>query len=129
MTLEKRTFAALTSGLEVVEAGGQGLVVSGFSAANHKKAGAGSPASAASGSFGLLALRPEDGQELWRQELQAKPQKHDCNLVDLNEDGVNDCLVVGDGGLLTAVDPTNGNFGALFLYVVVILAHFFCLLL
>ena len=57
---------------------------------------------------GLIALRPDTGQELWRQSLKALPRKHDCNLVDVNGDGLQDCLVVGDGGLLTAIEPRTG---------------------
>jgi hypothetical protein len=103
--------SALTSGLEVVESphlanGGLShghdvlhVVISGFSNDPLK-----SP-----GSFGLLALRPEDGAEVWRQELEAKPYKHDCNLVDLNGDGLRDCVVVGARGLFNAVDPKTGK--------------------
>ena len=53
-------------------------------------------------------MRPDTGQELWRQSLKALPRKHDCNLVDVNGDGLQDCLVVGDGGLLTAIEPRTG---------------------
>ena len=70
------------------------MVVSGFSNSSY---------------FGLLALRPEDGAELWRQELEAKPLKHDCNLVDVNNDGLKDCIVVGERGMLAAIDPQTGK--------------------
>ena len=72
------------------------IVVSGFS--NRPK------------EFGLLALRPTDGAEVWRRRLAGQPRKHDCNLVDLNGDGKKDCLVIGEGGLLTAIDPYSGKF-------------------
>lgn len=94
------SFSALTSGLEVVETKEEAeeadstLVVSGFSNSSY---------------FGLLALRPEDGAELWRQELEAKPLKHDCNLVDVNNDGLKDCIVVGERGMLAAIDPQTGK--------------------
>ena len=87
------SFSALTSGLEVVE-DVEDIVVSGFSNSSY---------------FGLLALRPEDGAELWRLELEAKPLKHDCNLVDVNNDGFKDCIVMGERGLLAAIDPKTGK--------------------
>ena len=89
------SFSALTSGLEVVEDGEATIVVSGYSNSSY---------------FGLLALRPEDGSELWRQELEAKPLKHDCNLVDVNNDGLKDCIVAGERGLLAAIDPKTGKY-------------------
>ena len=49
------------------------------------------------------------GREKWRSELVSKPSKHDCNLIDANGDGVKDCIVVGDHGLMTAVNPINGE--------------------
>ena len=73
------------------------IVVSGFS--NNLK----------SSSYGLLALRPEDGAEVWRRELLAKPHRHDCNLIDVNQDGLNDCIVVGHEGMLSAIDPKTGK--------------------
>ena len=90
------SFSALTSGLEVVETKEEAdsMVVSGFSNSSY---------------FGILALRPEDGAELWRQELEAKPLKHDCNLVDVNNDGLKDCIVVGERGMLAAIDPQTGK--------------------
>ena len=51
----------------------------------------------------------QDGTELWRRELQAKPHRHDCNLIDVNQDGLKDCIVVGHEGLLTAIDPKTGE--------------------
>ena len=84
------------------------VVVSGFS--NNLK----------SSSYGLLALRPEDGAEIWRRELQAKPHRHDCNLIDVNQDGVNDCIVVGHEGLLTAIDPKTGKHKKKFDYGLII---------
>ena len=51
----------------------------------------------------------QDGTELWRRELQAKPHRHDCNLIDVNQDGLRDCIVVGHEGLLTAIDPKTGE--------------------
>ena len=89
----------MTSGLEeVVVKDVLHVVVSGFS--NNVKS---------LGNFGLLALRPEDGTEVWRRELQAKPHKHDCNLLDVNGDNRHDCIVVGEHGLMAAIDPHTGK--------------------
>ena len=38
-----------------------------------------------------------------------RPNRHDCRLVDLNSDGIYECLVVGDRGLLAAVNPVEGE--------------------
>lgn len=87
---------ALTSGLEVVDHPNSNtpLVVSGYTSDK---------------SFGLLGFRPQDGEERWRRSLHSKPHKHDCNLVDVNVDGQADCLVVGEHGLLAAINPRNGD--------------------
>ena len=103
----------LTSGLEVVKLDKYQVVVSGFATAALPTTSAALVATAALASgkdaSGLIALRPDTGQELWRQGLKALPRKHDCNLVDVNNDGLHDCLVVGDSGLLTAIDPRTGK--------------------
>ena len=113
-----KKLTGLTSGLEVVKLDeNQEVVVSGFESAseattimeNSKTAStAESGGASRRDATGLIALRPDTGQELWRQSLKALPRKHDCNLVDVNGDGLQDCLVVGDGGLLTAIEPRTG---------------------
>ena len=103
----------MTSGLEVVKLDNyQEVVVSGFAVSSSTAASDSAVAAPATASrkdaSGLIAFRPDTGQELWRHGLKAFPRKHDCNLVDVNGDGLHDCLVVGDSGLLTAIDPRTG---------------------
>ena len=57
----------------------------------------------------MIGLDPASGREAWRLPLSATPTKHDCHLVDANEDGLLDCIVVGEKGLLAAVDPRTGG--------------------
>ena len=99
----------LTSGLEVVKLDNyQEVVVSGFAVLSSSAASDSAVAASRKDASGLIAFRPDTGQELWRHGLKAFPRKHDCNLVDVNGDGLQDCLVVGDSGLLTAIDPRTG---------------------
>ena len=39
----------------------------------------------------------------------SKPSKHDCQLLDVDQDGIKDCVVVGENGLMTAINPINGK--------------------
>ena len=86
------------------------LAVKAKMAAKGKASGPLSAGEGPTASYGLLALRPEDGAELWRQVLKAKPHKHDCNLLDVDQDGLKDCIVVGHQGLFAAINPKTGEF-------------------
>lgn len=92
----------LTSGLEVIShPKGQTFLVSGYHPSHltdHTL-----------DTFGLLGLNPHTGQELWRRPLFAKPHNHDCQLIDVDDDGIKDCITVGDNGLMAAINPINGN--------------------
>lgn len=91
-------FPALSGGgLEVVKinSGADSILVSGFSD------------DLSSSDFGMIAFAPETGTEMWRRQLYARPTAHDCALVDVNGDGSEDCLIVGEKGLMAAVDPSN----------------------
>jgi len=57
---------------------------------------------------GVIGLGLADGNERWRSELVSKPSKHDCQLLDVDQDGIKDCVVVGENGLMTAINPING---------------------
>lgn len=46
---------------------------------------------------------------MWRKPIPAKPLNHDCQLVDVDADGVKDCIVVGEGGIMTAIKPRTGG--------------------
>ncbi len=104
-------FSALTSGLEVVDLNRVNtrnlLSTSGRSVSS--KIVISGYANVADKSFGLLALTPEAGDEVWRRPTKARPFKHDCNLVDLDLDGLKECLVVGEKGLFAAINPLNGK--------------------
>ena len=39
----------------------------------------------------------------------SKPSKHNCQLLDVDQDGIKDCVVVGENGLMTAINPINGK--------------------
>ena len=59
---------------------------------------------------GLIGVKVFDGTESWRRPfINNQPSKHNCRLVDTNSDGTQDCIVVGNHGLLSAIDPNNGK--------------------
>nr|CAD7196193.1 unnamed protein product [Timema douglasi] len=49
------------------------------------------------------------GHDAWMTKLHNVPQDMDCSLIDINKDNVNDCIVVGENGLLAAIEPLYGN--------------------
>ena len=122
----------LTSGIEIIskrsvrrhpeedEEGGSlrlfedAIVFSGYESRLRRRGGGGGEPRPSStnddlSSNGLIGLSLNDGSERWRSGLLSKPSKHDCNLIDVDGDGVKDCLVVGQHGLMTAVNPINGK--------------------
>ena len=59
---------------------------------------------------GLIGVKVSDGTESWRRPfINNEPSKHNCRLLDTNNDGTQDCIVVGNHGLLSAIDPNNGK--------------------
>ena len=63
---------------------------------------------------GLIGVKVSDGSESWRRPFinvqnEVEPSKHNCRLLDTNNDGTQDCIVVGNHGLLSAIDPNNGK--------------------
>ena len=62
---------------------------------------------------GLIGVKVLDGSESWRRPFinqnVEEPSKHNCRLLDTNNDGTQDCIVVGNHGLLSAIDPNNGK--------------------
>ena len=59
---------------------------------------------------GLIGIKVSDGTESWRRPFINEPSKHNCRLLDTNSDGTQDCIVVGNHGLLSAIDPNNGKY-------------------
>ncbi|KAG8186013.1 hypothetical protein JTE90_004435 [Oedothorax gibbosus] len=57
---------------------------------------------------GLVAIQINDGKEIWRLHLHSKPLSLSCHTLDVNSDKVPECLVIGEDGLLTAVDAKEG---------------------
>ena len=58
---------------------------------------------------GLIGVKVSDGTESWRRPFINEPSKHNCRLIDTNNDGTKDCIVVGNHGLFSAIDPNNGK--------------------
>ena len=59
---------------------------------------------------GLIGVKVSDGAESWRRSfINKEPSKHNCRLIDTNSDGTHDCIVVGNHGLLSSIDPNNGK--------------------
>ena len=110
----------LTNGLEVASISStlSPIVITGYHHASAPKAATSSSGGPGTGSrqrfdsSGLLAIDPKSGNEVWRRLLFARPWDHTCRLqmFDANGNGVSDCVVVGDRGLMEAVDPVKGKY-------------------
>ncbi|XP_040571328.1 uncharacterized protein [Lepeophtheirus salmonis] len=81
----------LISGLEVISSS---VVVSGYSENTS--------------SYGMIGFDPESGQILWKRSISSIIHKHGCHLIDVNGDGIKDCIVTGDSGIFAAINPVNG---------------------
>ncbi|XP_035230049.1 uncharacterized protein LOC118201997, partial [Stegodyphus dumicola] len=57
---------------------------------------------------GLLAVQESTGKEQWRLPFHSTPFSSICNIIDVNLDGIPECLVIGSNGLLVAVDIKKG---------------------
>ncbi|GIY06033.1 uncharacterized protein CDAR_24631 [Caerostris darwini] len=57
---------------------------------------------------GLMAIKESDGKESWRLHLHSLPASSICNVIDVNSDGIKECLVIGNDGLLVAIDVKKG---------------------
>lgn len=57
---------------------------------------------------GLIAIEGPTGKERWRLSLHSTPTSSICDAIDVNLDGYHECIVVGNNGLLTAVDVKKG---------------------
>ncbi|GIY68312.1 uncharacterized protein CEXT_220901 [Caerostris extrusa] len=57
---------------------------------------------------GLIAIKESNGKESWRLHLHSLPVSSICNVIDVNSDGIKECLVIGNDGLLVAIDVKKG---------------------
>jgi hypothetical protein len=58
---------------------------------------------------GLIALDSVRPVELWRKTLNNVPKEVDCGLIDINLDGVLDCIVIADNGYLAVLSQATGE--------------------
>lgn len=58
----------------------------------------------------LLCLLGGTGDIAWTHMLVREPLAVDCNLLDVNKDGILDCVVAGSEDLLKTVDPLSGAY-------------------
>jgi hypothetical protein len=57
---------------------------------------------------GLISLIGSTGEVAWYIHFSRTPHTMDCSLIDVTGDGAEDCIVVGTGKLLVAVNPIPG---------------------
>ncbi|XP_055928423.1 uncharacterized protein LOC129959552 [Argiope bruennichi] len=57
---------------------------------------------------GLIAIQESNGKESWRLHLHSLPISSFCNVIDVNSDGIAECLVIGYNGLFAAIDVKKG---------------------
>ena len=56
---------------------------------------------------GVIAVRADDGKEVWRNPFYTDVLDVICS-TDVNNDGIMDCTVIGSTGLLAAINASNG---------------------
>lgn len=56
----------------------------------------------------IIALRGRDGKLLWKANAYAEVFELLCHGIDVNSDGVDDCIVTGRLAELRAINPLNG---------------------
>lgn len=61
----------------------------------------------------IIALRGVDGTELWRTAVGGQIFEMNCGQIDVNKDGIPDCLAAGRLGTLLAFDYRNGQCSSL----------------
>ncbi|XP_064624748.1 uncharacterized protein LOC135486131 isoform X2 [Lineus longissimus] len=57
----------------------------------------------------VIALRGSDGQVLWNISVTAEIFLFNCEGIDINKDGMKDCIGGGRMGSLVAFNPKNGD--------------------
>lgn len=57
---------------------------------------------------GIIAMNGNTGEVAWQNEMTNEPRSIDCSLIDCDNNGVNDCLVLDEFGQLTCID-FNGH--------------------
>ncbi|KAJ9580251.1 hypothetical protein L9F63_004064 [Diploptera punctata] len=57
---------------------------------------------------GLVSLTGSAGEVAWYIPLPKMPKEMDCTLIDVTDDGTEDCIILGSGKLLAAINPISG---------------------
>lgn len=58
---------------------------------------------------GVMTLSGNSGKLSWSREMTNEPRSIDCNLIDCDKSGTNDCLILDDFGQLACLDG-SGHF-------------------
>lgn len=58
---------------------------------------------------GIISLVGTTGQVAWYDELVNEPSIIDCNLIDADWNGENDCLVIDEFGEMSCINPISGQ--------------------
>ncbi|XP_076309136.1 uncharacterized protein LOC143224751 isoform X3 [Tachypleus tridentatus] len=62
-----------------------------------------------SSTAGLMALSQSGGKIVWYVPLHSVPTSLKCNILDVNKDGIMDCIIRGENGLFVAINSVNGH--------------------
>lgn len=57
----------------------------------------------------VLGLRAADGKVVWEKNFTEAIQYFNCSLIDVNNDGVDDCLLFPVVNSFSAIDSLTGN--------------------
>lgn len=58
---------------------------------------------------GVVTLSVDSGLIIWSREMSNEPRSADCNLIDCDNSGTKDCLILDSVGQLSCLD-SNGHF-------------------
>lgn len=58
---------------------------------------------------GIISLIGSSGQVAWYDELVNEPSIIDCNLIDADLSGDNDCIVIDEFGEMSCINPISGQ--------------------
>ena len=61
-------------------------------------------------------MRGFDGHELWKAPTRSVVMHHNCIGLDVNEDGIDDCILTGKHASCQAVDRKTGKCYGILLY-------------
>ncbi|XP_026481022.1 uncharacterized protein LOC113387856 [Ctenocephalides felis] len=57
---------------------------------------------------GVISIMAANGEVVWYRGMKKSPVDIDCGLIDIDGNGLSDCLVLGTNGLMESLNPISG---------------------